>query len=146
MRRFEYLDCGYVNVDTISHCEPALRTDKKCIVHFKDGEKIKLPYYDEERISGADHIIQVFPCTEPITAIYDGNDGTVFEEDVFYLGLCADGSIKPITLACGFYEIIDADNFKGLFRKEDCCRVVKGKRLRDVCEEFGIEYEEVSRQ
>lgn len=141
MSRFEYLDCGYVNVDTISHCEPALRTDKKFTVHFKDGEKIKLPYYDEERISGADHIIQVFPCTEPITAIYDC-DGSVFEEDVFYLGLCADGSIKPILLACGTYEIIDDGNFKGLFKKEDCYRPVKGERLKEACSVFNIKREE----
>lgn len=141
MSRFEYLGCDYINVDTISHFEPATRTDKGCTVHFKDGRSIRVPHYEEKYILGDQQIIQVFPCIEPVIAIYDG-DGTVFEEDVFYLGLCADGSIKPITLACGTYEIIDVDNFKGLFQKESCYRSVKGERLRDVCEEFGIEYEE----
>lgn len=145
MSRFEYLSCGYVNIDTISHCEPATRTDKRCTVHFKDGRSIRVPHYEEKYILGDQHIIQVFPCTEPVTAIYE-SDGEVFEEDVFYLGLCADGSIKPITLACGTYEIIDEGNFKGLFKKKDCYRSVKGDWLRDVCEEFGIKYEEVSRQ
>ena len=140
MSRFVHLDCSYVNIDTISYVEPAFRTYEKCIVHFKDGTSAKSSHYDEAQILGEDHVVQILPCIEPVTAIYeDGDsDGAVCEQDVFYLGLCADSSIKPIVLLGGYYDVIDTVNFKGLRAKEESWRKVEGERLDRVCLEFGI--------
>ena len=61
-------------------------------------------------------ILQLIPCTVPIYNVYDNHDGTFFHERVDYFALCADGVIRSLDNADGFFQFADdASNFKGFY-------------------------------
>ena len=82
-------------------------------------------------------IVQIIPCVEPVVAIYDCN-GELMKEDIFYLALCDNGSIEPISLGEGYYDMIKAGNFKGLLSKKDNFQPVDESEYKIVCDVLGI--------
>lgn len=119
MSRFVNINGIDVNVDSIKEVCPPTYVNEKGTVRFKDGTYCSAPSYTCQRIVGEDHVMYVFPCPENIVAVYD-IDGELYEEDIFLLGLCADGYIKPISLQDGYFDVFDEtsmDNFKGLYQK-----------------------------
>ena len=110
----------YVNTDMIAYIEMPYKTDEKCLVSFKDGTStyVKGMYVDE--LLGEDCLLQVLPVKEPLIAIYDEFGASKYEEDIYYLGLFADGSVKPLTLVDGEYHAVsDSDNCVGVFPKNE---------------------------
>lgn len=133
MSRFVSVNGMYVNVETIKELCPPLRVGERGKIYFKDGAYTTASSYECDRIIGADHIIQVFPCPKNIVAIYNCN-GEICEEDVYFLGLCADGEIKPISLSNGYFDLIDVNNFEGLYPKEETWRVSDREQWGDITE------------
>ena len=137
MSRFKYLNGAYVNVDTISAMEFPFRNNDKCRVDFKDGAHVYAQEHQIDSIISDVTIKQIIPCTQPIVAIYDC-DGELYEEEVFYLGLCENGEIRPIVLVDRYYGTIDSDNFKGLYCKVDTWRPVEQSRVKEICDALGL--------
>lgn len=85
-------------------------------------------------------IVQIIPCVEPVVAIYDCS-GELTEEDISYLALCDNGSIEPISLSDGCYDMVKAGNFIGLFSKKDNWRPVDESEYEKICDTLGINQE-----
>lgn len=56
--------------------------------------------------------MQVIPVNTPTVAIYENIDGKLYETDIFYLALTADGYLRPIEESEKDFEFCDtANNF-----------------------------------
>lgn len=140
MNRFEYLNGKYENVDMIASVYDI--DGGKCRVLYKNGKYMEISNGYIEDVTGGSHIVQIIPCVKPVVAIYECKNeegkSTIFEEDVFYLGLCADGCIKPVVLSEGTYEIINVDNFKGLISKGNTWRESNKSEWDEICDILGF--------
>lgn len=114
---FRKVNGCYVNTDTISQAWDI--GNGKAKVVYTDGRVDYVLNYILDYIGGKDRIIQVIPVAVPTVALFSNGDGSTFMEDIYYLGLCADGDIRPLALeASGFEFVDDLRNFIRLEHKE----------------------------
>lgn len=119
MARFEHIGNTMVNVDKIRTCYRKIGEPDVLIVELDNGETCEA--YDkkhvaEENLEGSSFIVQVIPCSKPLYARYcDENEE--FDCPVYYLALCADGYVRPLSMCEGegmdFAD--DAGNYVGLY-------------------------------
>lgn len=105
----------YVNVDTISQAQQ-LKDGTK--IFYKDGTVETGYKYEFEEIAGRNFITQIIPVAVPTVAIYKDEKGDLYETDIFYLALTANGYLRAIELIETSFEFCDdVDNFVGLQQK-----------------------------
>lgn len=117
MCRFVMIGNECVNVDTIKRVE---QRENGVNIIYKDGtvEQSKCKYKFDE-IWGENHIVQVIPVNVPTVALYRNDDGNIFETDIFYLALTADGNIRAIEECGKAFEFCDSvDNYVGISQKQ----------------------------
>ncbi len=69
----------------------------------------------ERAIEGRDRVVQVIPPTYPLYARYEGDEKGDIERPIRYLGLCANGDVRPLELCNdGLCFADEADDFVGL--------------------------------
>mgnify|MGYP001064870163 CR=1 FL=1 len=120
MSRFEMVGNIYVNVDKIRLFWREGEEGEILAVELDNGKVLRT--HDERggwqnTISGYEHIVQIMPCTKPLYMRYRGESGEILESPVYYVGVCADGCVRPLEV-CGADEIFFADdisNFVGLY-------------------------------
>lgn len=124
MTRFAKINNEYINVEDI-------RSFNWCMgnvsIEHIDGICETYPnmgLFNE--LTGQKHIIQVFPCTEPLYAVYDVDDPDDPEDSAskaICLALCADGTIYPVELCDGSFDIPSpTSNYVGTFRESELSR------------------------
>lgn len=120
MSRFVEINNRLLSVDKIAEVVP---NRKGYTLIHTDGRTEVCDHYEKKQVEGIDKLIQVIPCNIPIVAVYD-NDGELFEEDVFFLGLYESGQICGLTLDDGYFvKCEDACcDFKRLYYKNDTWR------------------------
>lgn len=138
MSKFVYVNGYRINKDIVARVQYPYRDKEYGTIYFKDGTYTKASPYALDSVTGENQIVQVFPCPKGIVAIYE-DDNEIFEEDVFFLALCEDGQIVPITLAGGCFEPVSVDNFKGLYPKYETCRAVDKREWDDISIHLGFE-------
>ena len=66
-----------------------------------------------------DFITQVIPCIRPLYARYREDDEREFESPIDYLGLCANGEVRPLKvcedIGVDFADVVD--NYVGLYNE-----------------------------
>lgn len=119
MNRFEEIGNVNVNIDKIRCFYREGERGENIIVELDDGRRVKA--HDKRKIiegfiRGDSHIIQVIPCVKQLYARYIEN-GKEFECPIYYLGLCADGYVRPLDVY-GMENMMFADdvgNYIGLY-------------------------------
>ena len=73
---------------------------------------------------GQYHVVQVIPCVAPLYEVYskDSRDEEFFCNRLHFVGLCADGEVRALTLTEGRFEVV-GDNVKNF------CGIIPEKRL-----------------
>ena len=117
MGRFVMIGNECVNVDTIERAE---QQENGVKIIYKDGMVEQSKYkYEFNEILGENHIVQVIPVNVPTVALYRDDDGNIFETDIFYLALTADGNIRAIEECGKAFEFCDSvDNYVGISQKQ----------------------------
>lgn len=117
MSRFETVGGHMVNVERVK--KMWRDESNKCLYVELDGGHVmdvRDERHDIERaIEGRDRVVQVIPPTYPLYARYEGDEKGDIERPIRYLGLCADGRIRPLELCNdGLFFADEADDFIGL--------------------------------
>ena len=108
-----------VNVSKIREIGIA-RKDALRII-FDDGDSEIYSVYgdaadEKERLGMV--ITQLIPCSASFYNIYDNEDGGYFRERVDFFALCADGAVRSLSNADGYFVIADVtSNFIGCFEE-----------------------------
>ena len=117
MSRFVDVRGRYINADLV---RSFWRTkDGTLHVELSEDEQEIVPSVQAEhtmkRLTGEDHIVQVFPTVAPVYAVYKDEE-EYFTVPVHYLGLCADGSIRGVECCDGWFDTISENgNCEGLY-------------------------------
>ena len=119
MSRFAKIGIRNVNIDKIRCYWNEGEAYDDIVVQLDDGKTIRA--HDERSIAegdiiGRNHITQIIPCIKTLYARYE-IDGNEVEYPVYYLGLCADGFVRPLDV-CGYDGVGFADesrNYIGLY-------------------------------
>lgn len=116
MSRFETVGGHVVNVEKIK--KMWRDAFKHLYVEFDNGDVMDVRderYIYERAIGGRDHVVQVIPPTYPLYARYEGDEKGDIERPIRYLGLCANGDVRPLELCNdGLCFADEADDFIGL--------------------------------
>lgn len=124
MARFENVAGTTINVDKIK-AYYRMSTDRNVLVVELENREVYKAHDKhcclEKRLDGSDFITQVIPCPKPLCARYREDDGKEYGYPVYYLGLCADGYVRPLDI-CGGDGICfadDASNYVGLYSESN---------------------------
>lgn len=135
MGRFVDVNGIHINVDFVESFWQAKDGELRVYLHGGDVEKVppKQAKFVLQRLSGEEHVVQVFPAVAPVYAVYRNEDeGGYFADLVHYLALCADGSIRGVECCDGWFDVINENsNFNGLYPKSQL-RQFEGIELLDA--------------
>ena len=118
MARFIEVAGTHLNVDKIKSYYHTFNCGKPilCVktddgnVHYETDRGCLM----EESLRGNDFIVQVIPCVKPLYARYEEAE-SICEYPVDYLGLCADGTVRPLGVFGNGVQFCDkTGNFIGL--------------------------------
>lgn len=115
MSRFEQIDSNkWINTDTIKKIE--VDGYGRAFITLNDGSVSMTNDNCINYLLGSETIVQVIPVAIPTMAVYEDSDtGKEFKEEIHYLGLTAEGCIRPLCVSDGFYDIADrSDSFVGI--------------------------------
>ena len=124
MAHFERFNSDYINTNNIYNFQafddgPAAngRTrkgriqisyrDDYCETYHTDSLN-----FDVAGLLGAHHIVQVISPSEPLYNVWT-NEGEVFSERTYFLALCAEGGLRGLTLADGYFDTVDFEAHSG---------------------------------
>lgn len=121
MSRFEMVGGYTVNVDRIKKMwRDELRT--RLYVELDDGMTLDVKderCMYEQVLEGHEHVVQVIPVTYPLYATYEGDEKGNIQRPIRYMGLCADGEVRPLdTYSGGLCFADEVDDFIGICEGE----------------------------
>ncbi len=107
-----------VNVDKVAKFWRVLGRNDILRLQLDNGETMDVldkHFTVERELEGRDHVVQVIPPTYPLYARYEGDEKGDIERPIRYLGLCANGDVRPLELCNdGLCFADEADDFIGL--------------------------------
>jgi len=111
-----------INVDMVRGFWRVLGKKGILRVQLDNGETVDVLDGDsmiERLLEGREHIVQVFPVVHPLYATYKGDEKSDIERPIRYMGLCANGEVRPLELCSdGLCFADDVDDFIRLHEGE----------------------------
>lgn len=104
MSRFVDVMGKRINMDTIAQYWRT-RNDTICI-EFTNGESENVPFSNFllNQLDGEDFVVQIIPVTEPIYYVGQDENKQYRASPIHYLGVCANGMVKALVNAGGYFE------------------------------------------
>ncbi len=124
MSRFVSLGAFAVNADKVRRFWRVSDYEHILKLELDDGRILDVTdgyFAYENALEGREHIIQVFPVAYPLYATYKGDERSDIERPIRYMGLCANGEVRPLELCSdGLCFADDTDDFIELHEEEGC--------------------------